>query len=87
MRALLNRGLLHPLAKPLGWLLALVFYDFCYYWLHRLGHEVAVLWAAHVVHHSSEEYNLAVALRQSALHGLMTWVFYVPLALAGAGVE
>ena len=34
-----------------GWLLALLFYDLCYYWLHRLGHEVAVLWAAHVVHH------------------------------------
>ena len=30
------------------WVLALVFYDFCYYWLHRMGHEVAVLWAAHV---------------------------------------
>ena len=33
-----------------GWLLALLFYDLCYYWLHRLGHESAVLWAAHVVH-------------------------------------
>jgi uncharacterized membrane protein YhhN len=35
-----------------GWLLALLFYDFCYYWLHRMGHEVAVLWAAHAVHHA-----------------------------------
>ena len=41
-----------------GVLLALVFYDFCYYWLHRAGHEVAVLWAAHVVHHQSQQYNL-----------------------------
>ncbi|MDQ8002534.1 MAG: sterol desaturase family protein, partial [Pseudomonadota bacterium] len=46
-----------------GWLLALVFYDFCYYWLHRMGHEVAVLWAAHVVHHQSQHYNLSTALR------------------------
>src|SRR5438105_13108718 len=38
-----------------GWLLALVFYDLCYYWLHRLGHESAVLWAAHVVHHQSQD--------------------------------
>ena len=34
-----------------GWLLALVFYDFCYYWLHRMGHESAVPWDAHAVHH------------------------------------
>ena len=39
------------------WLLAFVLYDFCYYWLHRLGHERNVLWAAHSVHHQSEEYN------------------------------
>src|SRR5947207_1077663 len=42
-----------------GWLLALVFYDFCYYWLHRAGHESAVFWAAHVVHHQSQDYNLS----------------------------
>src|SRR4051794_7661555 len=35
----------------LVWLAALVAYDFCYYWHHRMSHEVAVLWAAHVVHH------------------------------------
>ena len=45
-----------------GWLLALVFYDFCYYWLHRAGHESAVFWAAHVVHHQSQDYNLSTAL-------------------------
>ncbi|HET9440542.1 MAG TPA: sterol desaturase family protein, partial [Longimicrobiales bacterium] len=44
---------------------------------------INILWAGHVVHHSSEEYNLAVALRQSSLHGLMTWIFYAPLALIG----
>jgi alkylglycerol monooxygenase len=36
-----------------GWCLALVFYDFCYYWLHRAGHETAIFWAAHVVHHKT----------------------------------
>ena len=49
-----------------GWLIALVFYDFCYYWLHRMGHEVAVLWAAHAVHHQSQDYNLSTALRQTS---------------------
>jgi alkylglycerol monooxygenase len=66
-----------------GWLLALVFYDFCYYWLHRAGHEVALLWAAHVVHHQSQDYNLSTALRQTSSGVLLGWVFYVPMAIAG----
>jgi sterol desaturase/sphingolipid hydroxylase (fatty acid hydroxylase superfamily)/uncharacterized membrane protein YhhN len=66
-----------------GWLLALVFYDFCYYWLHRAGHEVAVFWAAHVVHHQSQDYNLSTALRQTSSGALLGWIFYLPMALAG----
>ncbi|MDQ7743678.1 lysoplasmalogenase family protein [Hydrogenophaga pseudoflava] len=69
--------------SPAGWLLALVFYDFLYYWNHRLGHEVGVLWAAHVVHHQSQHYNLSTALRQPASYALLGWVFYLPMALAG----
>ena len=69
--------------SPLGWLLALVFYDFCYYWLHRAGHEVAVFWAAHVVHHQSQDYNLSTALRQTSSGALLGWIFYLPMALAG----
>ena len=66
-----------------GWLLALVFYDFCYYWLHRMGHESAVLWAAHVVHHQSQYYNLSTALRQTSSGALFGWIFYLPMAVAG----
>jgi hypothetical protein len=61
----------------------LVFYDFCYYWLHRAGHRVAVLWAAHAVHHQSEDYNLSTALRQTSSGFLLGWIFYLPLAVAG----
>jgi sterol desaturase/sphingolipid hydroxylase (fatty acid hydroxylase superfamily) len=68
---------------PAGWLLALVFYDFLYYWNHRLGHTVAVFWAAHVVHHQSQDYNLSTALRQPGTYPLLGWVFYLPMALAG----
>jgi sterol desaturase/sphingolipid hydroxylase (fatty acid hydroxylase superfamily)/uncharacterized membrane protein YhhN len=68
---------------PMGWLLALVFYDFCYYWLHRAGHRSAVFWAAHVVHHQSQDYNLSTALRQTSSGALFGWVFYLPMALAG----
>ncbi len=66
-----------------GWLIALVFYDFCYYWLHRAGHESAVFWAAHVVHHQSQDYNLSTALRQTSSGASLGWIFYVPMAVAG----
>jgi sterol desaturase/sphingolipid hydroxylase (fatty acid hydroxylase superfamily) len=65
------------------WLAALVFYDFLYYWHHRMGHHMAVLWAAHVVHHQSEDYNLSTALRQPASYWLFGWVFYLPMAVLG----
>ena len=42
---------------PLTWISALLLYDFCYYWVHRTGHEINIFWASHVVHHSSEEFN------------------------------
>ena len=67
----------------MSWAAVFVLVDFCYYLSHRYAHEINLLWAGHVVHHSSEEYNLPVALRQSALHGLMGWVFYIPLAFMG----
>ena len=69
--------------NPLTWILALVLYDFFYYWVHRSGHEVNLFWAAHVIHHSSEEFNLSTALRQSATGFYFKWVFYVPLASLG----
>ena len=65
------------------WLLAFVAYDFCYYWLHRCGHERNILWAAHSVHHQSEDYNLSTALRQTSTGFLLSWIFYLPLAVLG----
>ncbi len=65
------------------WAAALLLYDLAYYWNHRLGHRVAGLWAAHVVHHQSEDYNLSTALRQSGTGFLASWVFYLPLAVLG----
>jgi sterol desaturase/sphingolipid hydroxylase (fatty acid hydroxylase superfamily) len=69
------------------WLFALLFYDLCYYWHHRLGHERQILWAAHVVHHQSEDYNLSTALRQTSSGALLGWVFYLPMAFAGIPPE
>lgn len=67
----------------LMWTLALVGQDFTYYLYHRAAHRVNFFWAAHVVHHQSEEYNLAVALRQSWFSSMTGWVFDLPLALLG----
>ncbi len=79
----------HAALRPLPadaawvWITGLLVYDFLYYWKHRLGHRVALLWAAHVVHHQSEDYNLSTALRQSSTNWVAEWIFYLPLALAG----
>ena len=65
------------------WILLFIGVDFFYYWFHRLSHEVSVLWGTHVVHHQSEEYNLSVALRQSATQTFGSFWFYLPLAFIG----
>ena len=77
------RVLTLPVASPWAWLAAFAGVDLAYYWWHRLSHRVNVLWAVHVVHHQSEDYNLAVALRQAILSGFTSLPFYVPLALLG----
>ena len=69
------------------WAGALLLYDFCYYWLHRGGHRVNILWAAHVVHHQSERYNLSTALRQTGSGVLLGWLFYLPLAVLGVPLK
>ena len=67
----------------LNWVLLFFAVDFFYYWFHRLSHEINAMWAAHIVHHQSEEYNLSVALRQSWFQSAFSWAFYLPLAIVG----
>jgi alkylglycerol monooxygenase len=64
------------------WVVAFVAYDFCYYWKHRFGHEWRIMWASHIAHHQSEEFNLSTALRQTGTD-YIGFVFYIPLYLAG----
>lgn len=66
-----------------NYVFVLVIADFCQYWLHRFSHEVNILWAGHITHHSNTEYNYGVALRQNALENIYTWVFFMPLAFFG----
>ena len=72
-----------PTDSIVVWIGALLMYDLCYYWLHRAGHRVGVFWAAHVVHHQSEDYNLSTALRQTSSGALLGWLFYLPIAVIG----
>ena len=70
------------------WLLVFIWTDFVGYWIHRWAHANSFLWAMHMIHHSSEEFNLAVALRQNAFQ----WFSYggvmlLPLLLIGVPVE
>lgn len=68
---------------PMAWILAFFMYDFFYYWMHRAGHEVNILWGAHSVHHSSEYFNMSTAMRQSATTVFYNWIFYLPMAVVG----
>ena len=74
------------LLPSLWWVWALLFLadDFSYYWFHRIAHEVRFFWASHVVHHSSEHYNLSTALRQTWTGTLTgSFVFWLWLPVLG----
>jgi sterol desaturase/sphingolipid hydroxylase (fatty acid hydroxylase superfamily) len=66
-----------------SWALGLLAADFSYYWMHRIEHKHRILWASHSVHHSSQEYNLSIALRLSIVEGLFEWVFLLPMIFIG----
>lgn len=70
-------------SSPLAWVGVILGVDFFYYWFHRASHRCHIGWATHAPHHSSEDYNLAVALRQGPVQPLFSRVFYLPLALLG----
>jgi len=69
-----------PWDNPWTWMLTFIGVDYGYYWVHRCGHEVNFMWASHSTHHSSEDYNLITALRQSVHHKFTNWIFYMPMA-------
>jgi sterol desaturase/sphingolipid hydroxylase (fatty acid hydroxylase superfamily) len=72
-----------PMNAWWAWVLLVFIDDFAYYWFHRVSHESRFLWNFHVVHHSSEHYNLSVAVRQSWFGGVAHWLFYIPMGLLG----
>ncbi|WP_255572999.1 sterol desaturase family protein [Hanstruepera marina] len=67
------------------WSFVLIFFadDLSYYWFHRISHECRLFWASHVVHHSSQYYNLSTALRQTWSGGFYSFIFWLWMPLVG----
>jgi len=65
------------------WVFLLLATDLIWYWYHRLGHEINFLWAAHIVHHQSEEFNLTAAARITTIQAVFRNVFWCVLPLLG----
>ena len=70
------------------YILAFIGIDFAGYWVHRINHSINYFWNHHIIHHSSEEFNLACALRQSISNFFsLTFVFLIPTAILGIPTE
>ena len=65
------------------WAIAVLVFDFLFYWMHRLHHEVRIGWAGHVTHHSSQHYNYSTALRQSWTEQITAIPFWMVMSLIG----
>lgn len=66
-----------------NFIILLILFDFLFYWYHRHNHTVNILWAAHMSHHTSEEFNTFVAVRASITQRLCSFIYMWPLALLG----
>jgi len=76
-------GIFHITPTPLLWVLLLIFTDFIWYWYHRLAHEINILWAVHIVHHQSEDYNFTVSARITVLQAFLRGGFWCVLPIIG----
>lgn len=65
------------------WLIGLVIFDFIAYWFHRLSHEINIFWAAHIVHHQSEELNFTTVFRVSFFAVMFRSLFFIWMPFAG----
>ena len=69
------------------WALCMLGDDFSYYWYHRANHEIRILWAAHIVHHSSDNFNLGTGVRNGLFTHFYKPFFYIWLPAVGFPVE
>jgi sterol desaturase/sphingolipid hydroxylase (fatty acid hydroxylase superfamily) len=78
-----NYGLFNIQPSVALWILLFLLTDFVWYWYHRLGHEVNLLWMAHIVHHQSEDFNYTASARITVLQALARTCFWAVLPLIG----
>lgn len=72
---------------PITWILLFLFTDLVWYWYHRLAHEINLLWAAHIVHHQSEDFNYTVSARITVFQAAIRCMFWGVLPLIGFPAE
>ncbi|WP_343557912.1 sterol desaturase family protein [Sphingobacterium sp.] len=78
-----NFAIFHIEANLWTWIILFLFTDFLWYWYHRYSHEINLLWAAHVVHHQSEDYNFTVAARITIFQAVFRSLFWAFIPLLG----
>ncbi|MEA5138702.1 sterol desaturase family protein [Arcicella rigui] len=77
----------HIQPSVLSWIGLLLITDFLWYWYHRFGHEVNLLWSVHVVHHQSEEFNFTVSARITLFQAVARTFFWSLLPIVGFSAE
>lgn len=78
-----NYSITHIPINPFTTVLLFIAIDFLWYWYHRAGHEINILWAAHITHHQSEEYNFTLSFRVSAIQLIIRMFFWLWLPIIG----
>jgi alkylglycerol monooxygenase len=78
-----NFAVFHIENNWLSWLLLFLATDLVWYWYHRLGHEVNIFWAAHIVHHQSEDFNYTAAARITVIQAVARGLFWSVLPIIG----
>lgn len=78
-----NFAILHFQTQWYHWVILLLLTDFLWYWYHRAGHTVNLFWAFHVVHHSSEDYNLTAGVRITFMQAVVRTLFWSLIPLLG----
>ena len=83
-----NLAIFNIESSLLVYIIAFIGIDFAGYWVHRINHSINYFWNHHIIHHSSEEFNLACALRQSISNFFsISFIFLIPTALIGVPAE
>ncbi len=82
-----NYGLFHIESGILLFLALLLITDFVWYWYHRLAHEINILWAVHIVHHQSEDFNYTASARITVLQSFVRTGFWCVLPILGFPAE